>query len=146
MEDTFTGRERSRLRRARESGYLNATCRSREAMCDAHSFWCWRLRLPVVWFERISPRSRYGRVKVDLFTTPNVLSPKGEAELRGLGGRLPVSITCHDVTWPRVPCHQLQELARLALRTALRAGNCELAEATRIPDVAGNVLTWKIPA
>jgi len=145
MEDTFTGRERSRLRRARESGYLNAACRSHEAIRDAHSFWCWRLRLPVVWFERLSLRSRYGRVQVDLFTTPNVLNEKGEAELRGLCDRLPVSISSHDVTWPRVPLHQIEELARKALRAALRAGNYELTEATRIP-VADNVLSWKIPA
>ncbi len=146
MEDTFAGRERSRLRRARESGYLNAACGSQQAMRDAHSFWCWRLRIPVVWFERLSPHSRYGRVRVDLFTTPNVLNERGTNELRGLGGRLPVSITSHDVTWPRVPLHQMEDLARKALRAALRAGNYEVAAAARIPDVADNVLSWKIPA
>jgi hypothetical protein len=150
MEDSLTGRERSRLRRARESGFLNACCRSPEAIRNAHSFWCWKLRLPVVWFERLSPRSRYGRVRVDLFTTPNVLNAKGEAELRGHGARLtvsgPASISAHEATWGRVPLHQMEELARLALRTALRTGNYELREAARIPDVADNVLRWKIPA
>jgi hypothetical protein len=146
MDDSFTGRERSRLRRARESGYLNAACRSHQAIRDAHSFWCWRLRIPVVWFERLSPRSHYGCVRVDLFTTTNVLNERGQGELRRLGGRLAVSITSHDVTWPRVPRRQMEDLARKALRTVLRSGNYELAEAARIPDLAPKVLEWKIPA
>src|SRR4051794_37858018 len=84
-DDRFTGRERTRLRRARENGYLNALCRSAREIREAHSFWCWRLRLPVVWYERLTPRSRFGRVCVDLFTTSNVITAKGEGELRRLG-------------------------------------------------------------
>jgi hypothetical protein len=149
MEDTFTGRERSRLRRARERGYLNAVCRSPQAIRDAYSFWCWRLRLPVVWFERLSSRSRYGRVGLELFTTPNVLTGQGEAELLGLIERLnlssPLSISSHEATWTRVPLRDTEELARLALRTVLRPGNYERGE-TRDRAPAGNVLSWKIPA
>uniref|UniRef100_Q02A13 Uncharacterized protein n=1 Tax=Solibacter usitatus (strain Ellin6076) TaxID=234267 RepID=Q02A13_SOLUE len=146
MEDTFTGRERSRLRRARESGYLNAACQSHEAIRDAHSFWCWRLRLPVVWFERLSPRSKYGRVQVDLFTTPNVFTRQGEAELLRLA--CPGSISSHEASWPRVPLGQLEELARLALRATLRPSNCERSESRAARDnaPADNVLPWKIPA
>ena len=152
MDDTLTGRERSRLRRARERGYLNAVCRSPQAIRDAHSFWCWRLRLPVVWFERLSPRSRYGRVRLDLFTTPNMLTRQAEAELLGLIERLnlasPVSISSHEATWTRVPLRHTEELARLALRTALRPGNYERSETRDQRDhaPAGNVLSWKIPA
>jgi hypothetical protein len=135
------------LRRARENGFLNAGCRSPQALRDAHAFWCWRLRLPVVWFEQLSPRSKYGRVYVDLFTTSNVLNEKGAAELTGLAGG--VSISSHDVRWERVPKERLEQVANRALRAAVRPGNYELADTVGVPAKnAGTpkVLPWKIPA
>ena len=83
---------------------------------------------------------------MDLFTTPNVFTPEGEAELLGLAR--PASISSHEAIWPRVPLHLLEELARLALRTTLRPGNCERSEAgaLREREPADNVLSWKIPA
>jgi hypothetical protein len=147
LDHRFTGRERTRLRRARENGFLNAGCRSPQELRDAHGFWCWRLRLPVVWFERLTPRSKYGRICVDLFTTSSVLNEKGVAELSGLADGALVS--SHDVRWDRVPRARLEEVARRALRAALRTGNYELAERVRVPAKnAGTpkVLPWKISA
>jgi hypothetical protein len=84
---------------------------------------------------------------LDLFTTPNRLTGQGETELLGLTERLnlasPVSISSHEATWTRVPLRHTEELARLALRIALRPGNCERSETRGHRD---NVLSWKIPA
>jgi hypothetical protein len=148
-EMSLTGRQRSRLRRARETGCLNAICRDPAQIRDAHSFWCWKLRLPVVWVERLSPRSKFGRVSLDLFTTSSVLTERGRAELRRLGIHLQLDeaawISNHDAHWSRVPLHQLDALARSVLRAARRAGNCESAAAPSV-EGASNILPWRISA
>src|SRR5271157_753438 len=59
------GRQRARLRAARENGYLNARCAAHQLLVQAFSLWCWRLRIPMVWLEYRTPRSRYGRVHLD---------------------------------------------------------------------------------
>src|SRR5512146_3209527 len=106
-EMELTGRDRSRLARARANGYLNAMCGSRQRVAEAHGFWCWRLRGPLVWFERKSPRSRYGRVRLELFTTANVLTEGGETALADIAGRLGlagrVTISPYDGVWEDVP-------------------------------------------
>src|SRR5438067_1846836 len=84
-EAQLGGRERARLRAARENGFLNARCRGNQRLVEVFSFWCWRLKLPMVWLERRTPHSRYGRIRLDMFTTPNMLTAAGQAEMRTLG-------------------------------------------------------------
>src|SRR5262249_25674574 len=105
------------MRRARQSGYLNAACRDPTALFADFSRWCWRLRLPMVWCERISPASRYGRVRLDLFTTPNSLTAAGQAAMRSLAPNSTVSP--HDARWERVPWREVERLAASILRAAL---------------------------
>jgi hypothetical protein len=140
--DLFTGRDRTRLRRARENGYLHLGRKSPQAVKDAYSFWCWRLRIPVVWYERASPRSKFGRVCVDLFTTAHALSARGQYEMRELGAR---SISAHDARWERVPRFMLEQVAKAALRAASRQGNYEVVEPVKAA-AASNVLPFKISA
>src|SRR5260370_42655946 len=77
----MNGRERSRLRRAREDGFLDARCRDNRALVHAYGLWCWRLRLPMVWLERGAPCSRDGRVQVEMFTTANHLATGGHGRI-----------------------------------------------------------------
>jgi hypothetical protein len=117
-------KERSRLRRARESGYLNAACRDPDPLIAAFARWCWRLRLPMVWCERISPGSRYGRVRLDLFTTPHSLTAAGQAAMRSLAP--PSTASPHDARWERVPLRDIDQLAASVLRAALRPDNYQV--------------------
>ncbi len=124
------GRARRRLERARENGYLDATGAKSQGIAEAHGLWCWRLRLPKVWFERCSPYSKYGRVHLDLFSTSHVLTDRGQAALENIGARLeidsPLTMSLHDARWNRVPLRKLDALAKSVLKTTLKAGNCEL--------------------
>jgi hypothetical protein len=121
------GRARGRLSRAREDGYLNAACEAQ--LADLHGRWCWHLKIPVIWMERCSPRSRFGRVHLDLFTTPRSLTVSGRDALRELTERLAIrgqaSISPHDACWERVPVGKLEELASAVFRTVNRSGNYE---------------------
>lgn len=117
----FTGRERRRLSLARENGYLNAHCRDGRKLLAAYAQWCWRVRIPVVWSERCSPRSRYGRVRLDLFTTPNRLTADCQADMKCLSKRATTSP--HDARWERVPLGDLDRLAAAVFRASTRPGN-----------------------
>lgn len=137
-QNEFVGRGLSRLRRARIDGYLNATGRSRDGLLQAHGFWCWRLRLPQIWYERNSPHSRYGCLCVDLSTTANRFTHHGIAELAGVADRLgvrgPAILTSFEARWENIPIQRLDELARIVRRIAVRFGNYELK--SRIPPQA----------
>ena len=122
------GRARTRLLKARENGYLNAACCP--SLAAIHSRWCWGLRLPVVWVERCSAYSRYGRVHLDLFTTLHTLTTLGREALQSLSGNATVS--AHDARWERVPLGQLDALARAVLRTVNRSGNYQLDSARTV--------------
>jgi hypothetical protein len=144
----LSGRDRARLERARANGYLNANCRTRQAVTRAHGFWCWRLRVPLIWFARNTPRSGYGRVHLDLFTTAHVLTDRGRAELaRILPGQ--ASISPGDGLWANVPAARLEEVARAVRRVAMRMGNYELRERSTpaappwLAELERNVLTWR---
>lgn len=75
--------------------------------------------------ERCSPHSRYGRVHLDLFTTPDALTAAGRDALNALTQRLAiagnVTISAHDACWERVPIRQIEELARAVFRAAFRS-------------------------
>jgi hypothetical protein len=137
-QNEFAGRGRSRLQRARIDGYLNATGKSRDALLRAHGFWCWRLRLPLIWYERNSPRSRYGGLHVDLSTTANRFTHHGQSELAGVAERLGVRdaavLSPFEARWENIPMQRLDEFVRSVLRVAMRLGNYELR--TRTPPQA----------
>jgi hypothetical protein len=122
-EAQLTGRQRSRLRLARENGYLNAACRDPQTLLAAYSRWCWHLRIPVVWSERRSPHSRYGRVCLDLYTTANRLTAEGQADLQDLAPG--ASLSPHDARWEHVPVRDLDRLAAAVLHAYTRAANCQ---------------------
>jgi hypothetical protein len=120
-EARFTGRLRRHLSLARENGYLNAATADRQKLLGTYARWCWHLRIPVVWSERCSPRSRYGRVHLDLFTTPHRLTADCQADMQSLA---PHSTTSpHDARWDRIPLRDLDRLAAAVLRASTRPGN-----------------------
>jgi hypothetical protein len=140
------GRARGRLLRARENGYLNAACERH--LAGFHSQWCWRLKIPVIWMERCSPRSRFGRVHLDLFTTPHALTTAGREALQSLAARFAIAgkttVSAHDACWDRVPIRQLEDLASAVLRAAGRPGNYEFDLPRRI-DAPGRAPARLVP-
>jgi hypothetical protein len=130
----LAGRERSLLDRARANGYLNANSKSRPTLVRAHGFWCWKLRIPLICFERNSPRSKYGSVHLDLFTTPHVLTEPGRAELATLSGR--AALSPYDGVWTNVPAADLEDVARSIYRIVTRRGNYTLRPPTASPELA----------
>src|SRR5689334_19802842 len=129
---------RTVLDRARANGYLDATHPSRDSLMRDHGFWCWKLRIPLVCFERATPRARNGRVSLDLFTTPYALTTGGVAELSALADKLQiparVTMSRHDAIYVDVPRDRLEDLARIVLRTATRYGNFELRPTGHSPE------------
>jgi hypothetical protein len=123
MAASLTPRERRRLQQAHENGYLDATCRENRAVVKAHGLWCWRLKLPMVWFERQSPRSRFGSLRLDMLTTPNMLNGAGQNALKALGV---TRVSAHEALWGRVPLPRLDRLAHSALRAALQTQHYRL--------------------
>lgn len=126
----FTGRDPRRLQLARERGYLDARCPSGPKLLQAHGKWCWRLKVPMVWYERLTPHSRFGRVHMDLFTTPNSLTAAGRAQLEELASKHAgsrVEITTNDAHWERVRLNAIDKLASAVFRATVRAGNYRLS-------------------
>jgi hypothetical protein len=115
--------ERRRLLQAHENGYLDATLRDNRAIVKAHGLWCWRMKLPMVWFDRHSAYSRFGCLRVDMLTTPNVLTGAGQAALKTLGDG---QISAHDAIWDRVPLPRLPKMAHAAFRVAVQVPNYRL--------------------
>jgi hypothetical protein len=131
---------------ARERGYLDARSKTSQQAAKAYGLWCWRLKIPLVWFERESRWSKYGRVHLDLYTSARVLTEAGEAALRQLGeGRIEAEVTRHDGCWRRVPRERLAELARAVLRAAIQPAhhqpNPGRAE-TAAPRLAGKLIPF----
>ena len=126
------GRGRARLERARARGFLTAMGVGDGWMPGVHGFWCWRMRVPLVWCERKSPRSKFGRVHLDLFTTATLLGERGRAELRDLCDRLGVrglaTVSPNGGDWEDIPRGRAEELAGAVFRTATRPGNYKLQE------------------
>jgi len=137
--------DRTRLIRARENGYLDAA--GRPQIVAAHAFWCWRLRVPAIWYERKSPRSKYGQLHLELYTTGRLLTEQGQNEMTDLLRKLHlpgrVTVSGDDAHWEDVPRQRLEELARTVLRIATRMGNYELRRGTESVAETKNVLLWK---
>ncbi len=123
------GRERRRLERAREYGYLDAKVRENQNLVRAYGLWCWQLKIPMVWMERQSPYSRFGRVRLEMFTTPNLLTPNGRSALKALAPSAQVAVSSHDGCWARVPLAKVAGLAKAAFRGAVTVGNYRLNKA-----------------
>ena len=122
----LTRGERRRLQQAHDNGYLDATCRDNQSIVKAHGLWCWRLKLPMVWFERDSPHSRFGRLRLDMLTTPHMLTGPGQTALKALGDG---KISAHDAIWERVPLARTAKTAHAAFRAAIQVPNYRLNHA-----------------
>ncbi|HZU28559.1 MAG TPA: hypothetical protein VFA04_23745 [Bryobacteraceae bacterium] len=124
LERTLTGRERALLRRAQDEGWLNAGTNGGNRLVRAYGRWCWRVRIPMVWFERRSAHSRYCRVHLDMFTTAHAVSEQGLAEIIAF---LPDARTSvHDVRAEWVRGSDAGTVAGRLFRAATRKGNYEL--------------------
>lgn len=152
LKTKIIGRQRACLERARASGYLNAISRSGGGILRRYGLWCWTLRIPLIWYERKSPRSRCARIHLELFTTANALTEQGQAELAGIGRqhglRGSVTLSPAGGIWEDVPTDRAGELSRRILKLATRPGNYELLEpgpslkpASRWAP-ASNVVAW----
>ena len=127
-----------RLRTAMETGVLNGRCRDREKLLRVYGLWCWRMGLPMVWFEPLRRSSRLSRVHLDLFTTPGRLSVRGRASLIALSASYVAarhgSISEHAGVWDRLGPEDAAKFARAVFRTVRRPGNYELAEQLSAPE------------
>ena len=121
FEKQLTGRQRRRLRLARENGYLNAACSDYRKLLAAYARWCWLLRIPVVWSERRSRYSRYGSVCLDLYTTSHRLTADGQADMQTLGRYARASP--HDALWEGIPLRDLDRLSAAVFRASTRQAN-----------------------
>ena len=80
----------------------------------------------MVWFERRSPRSRFANLRLDMMTTPNMLTVAGQTALKALGD---ARISAHDAVWESVPLARMERLAHAVFRAAIRVENYRLNRA-----------------
>jgi len=121
MDAKFGTRARRRLETARDRGYLDATRAGPSELVRAHGLWCWRLRIPLIWFERRSPHSRFGSLHLEMFTTAHRLTQAGQSALSCLSEH--ATVCTGEACWRKVPIPELDRLAREAYRKATQAGN-----------------------
>jgi hypothetical protein len=116
----MNGRERSRLQKARENGYLDACCKLNQALVCAYGLWCWRLKIPMVWLERRTRYSKYARVRLEMFTSANRLTDGGQAGMKAIcapGNTARwTQVSPHDACWARVAMPNAREVAHVAIR------------------------------
>lgn len=115
-------RQPAPLVRARQNGYLDARRAGARRLLAPYALWCWQFKLPLVWLEKRSPSSRYTRLRLDLFTTPEMLSARGMSALTALEPH-PTAVSPHDAVWDRVRHGQVRTLAHAVMRAALRPEN-----------------------
>jgi len=72
------GRESRVMETARRMGYLDQRNQSQEGLRREYERWCWALKIPVVRILRRSPSSRFSRIILEMYTTPNTLSVEGQ--------------------------------------------------------------------
>lgn len=140
----MTGRERTRLQKARENGYLDACCKDNQALVHAFGLWCWRLKIPTVWLERRSRYSRFGRVHLEMFTSANRLTAGGQAVMKGVcapgNAAKWTQVSAHDAHWDHVAMPNVREVARAAFRAAIRPETYERNEIGVAERKTGKVL------
>jgi hypothetical protein len=140
-------RERTRLRKARENGYLDARCNGSRALVHAYGLWCWRLKIPMVWLERRTRYSRFARVQLEMFTSANRLGTAGKAGMNAIcapgNAARWTRVSPHNACWDHVAMPNATELAHAVFRAAIRPQNYERNEdrADSMPErKTGNVL------
>ena len=140
----MNGRERTRLRKARENGYLDACCKLNAALVHAYGLWCWRLKIPMVWLERRTRYSRYARVHLEMFTSANRLAAVGQASMKDIcapGNTAAwTRVSEHNACWDHVAVPNAAELAHAVFRAAIRPQNCERNELRAEERKTGKVL------
>src|ERR1022692_3099795 len=140
----MNGRDRTRLRRARENGYLDACCKLNGALVHAYGLWCWRLKIPMVWLERRTRYSRYARVHLEMFTSANRLAAGGRASMKDIcapGNTATwTRVSPHNAFWDHVAVCNAAELARAVFRAAIRPQNYERNEVLTEARKTGKVL------
>jgi hypothetical protein len=145
-ETNLDGRERRRLQIARENAYLDARRPDSHRVIKAYGLWCWRLRIPMVWYDRLTPHSRYGRVHLDMLTTSRALTDAGQGSVGALaavsGARERARVSPHDACLKRIPLAGLKKLAHEVFRAATAAGNC--AQYQSRPAEAGSERPLKV--
>ena len=140
----MNGRERARLRKARENGYLDACCNLNRALVHAYGLWCWRLKIPMVWLERRTRCSRYARVHLEMFTSANRLAAEGQADMKAIcapGNAATLTrVSPHNACWDHVATWNAGELAHAVFRAAIRPQNYERNEVRVEERKTGRVL------
>ena len=140
----MNGRERTRLRKARENGYLDACCKLNGALVHAYGLWCWRLKIPMVWLERRTRYSRYARVQLEMFTSANRLGVAGQAGMNAIcapgNAAARTRVSAHNACWDHVAMPNATELARAVFRAAIRPQNYERNEYRAEERKTGKVL------
>jgi hypothetical protein len=125
-------RERTRLRDARENGYLDACCNGNRALVNAYGLWCWRLKIPMVWLERRTRYSGYARVQLEMFTSANRLAAGGQAGMKAIcapgNAAMRTQVSPHGACWDHVAMPNAAELAHAVFRAAVRPQNYERSE------------------
>ena len=116
-------------------GYLDARCRNSQQVVERFGLWCWRMKIPMVWFDRQSPRSRYGRVHLELFTTANRLTAGGQEAVQALCSAVTVqrksNVSSHSAYCGFVPLDKIEDLARAIFRSAVRSCEPDARDAGR---------------
>src|SRR6185369_17916438 len=111
-------REQTRLGRARENVFLDARCKDNQAIVRAYGMWCWRLKIPMVWLERRTRYSRFGRVHLEMFTSANRLTVGGQAGVKAIcapaNDAAWTRVSAHDACWEHVALTNAPEVARAA--------------------------------
>jgi len=140
----MNGREQARLARARENGYLDARCENNQALVRAYGMWCWRLKIPMVWLERRTRHSGFGRVHLEMFTSANRLTADGQARIKAICAPANAAawtrVSAHDACWEHVALPNARELARAIFRAATRLENHERNERRTEERKTGKVL------
>ena len=87
----------------------------------------------MVWLERRTPCSRYGRVQLEMFTTPNQLTTGGQDRMNGIcapgNAAKWTRVSAHDACWDHVALPNAREVARAVFRAAIRPENYERNQA-----------------
>jgi len=136
-----------RLQRAQQHGFLNARCRDSEGLIRNYGLWCWRMGVPMVWYERRSAGSRFTRVHLEMLTTPFVLSVRGHAALIAVSAPVVqarhATIMGHGALWEMVPSHAADDFARSVFRAVRGPGSYEATPKPVDIPVGGNLLRFK---
>lgn len=112
-----------------ENGFLNARGRHRDELLRAYGLWCWRMGLPMIWYQSRSSVSRLSRVHLDWMTTPLRLSVQGRAALMVVSARFVAArnatISPQAGTWDKVGPQDVEKFARAIFRTVRRPAHYE---------------------